>query len=71
MTRHSASILAVGATVRGDGKVIGSVCIFEAETLIVAAQFVQDDPMTASGQDTIDIVEWQMEGFDRIYPFAT
>lgn len=71
LQRHADRILAAGPTVRGDGTPLGSICIFEADTLLAAAQFVEDDPMTTSGlQASVEVVEWQMAGFDRVYPLA-
>lgn len=69
LQRHADQILAAGPTVRGDGTPLGSVCILEADSLLAAVQFIEEDPMTTSGmQDCVEIVEWQMAGFDRVYP---
>lgn len=71
LQQHADRILAAGPTVRGDGTRLGSICLFEADTLLAAVQFVEDDPMTTSGlQASVEIVEWQMAGFNRVYPLG-
>lgn len=66
---HASRLLVAGSLVHGDGASIGSLYILEADNLSSAAQFVEADPMTASGAvSSIDIVEWRMtnSSLDRL-----
>jgi uncharacterized protein YciI len=66
---HRLRILAAGSLLGNNGSPIGSMCIIEADNLLAATQFVEGDPMTASGtHELIDVVEWQMTGYNQEYP---
>src|SRR3546814_17942535 len=69
LVRNASQILAVGPTIGEDGVTpIGSVYLFECANRSEAEHFVADDPMTLSGvRAVVEITEWRMAGFDRIY----
>lgn len=57
---YRSQLLIAGFLVGDHEAPIGSLCILEADSLLSAAQFVEADPMTASGAvASIDIVEWR------------
>jgi uncharacterized protein YciI len=66
LVRNRLKILAVGPLLGNKAATIGSMCVIEVDSLLAAIQFVEDDPMVESGShELIDIVEWQMSGWDR------
>jgi uncharacterized protein len=73
LARHASHILAVGPTIGKDGITpIGSVYLFEAASREDAERFVADDPMTVAGvRLSVEIIEWRMAGFDRVYPLKS
>jgi uncharacterized protein YciI len=69
LARHRSRILAVGSLLGDKGALTGALCIIEADNLLAAIQFVEDDPMTVSGApESIDVTEWRMAGYNREYP---
>jgi uncharacterized protein YciI len=66
LARNRMKILAVGPLLGNRAATIGSMCVIEVDSLLAAIQFVEDDPMVESGShELIDIVEWQMSGWER------
>jgi uncharacterized protein YciI len=69
LVRNGNKILATGPLIGNKAAIIGSMCVIEVDSLLAAIQFVEDDPMVESGShELIDIVEWQMCGWDRQSP---
>lgn len=70
LARHGAQILAVGPTIGEDGTTpVGSLYLIDLASRTDAERFVAKDPMTAAGvRASVEIVEWRMAGFDRVYP---
>jgi uncharacterized protein YciI len=66
LAHHRLKILALGPLLGNKAATIGSMCVIEVDSLLAAIQFVEDDPMVGSGShELIEIVEWQMSGWDR------